>query len=192
MRLVETVLDILRGTRRRAAGRRLRGQTEVEIAPDAKVAFERIRYQPGSFLRIGAGSIVESAIAFDKAGGTVSIGRNTFIGSSTLVCSERIDIGDDVLIAWGCTIVDHDSHSLDWSERKDDVVNWYRKNKDWTHVDRQPIEIRDKAWIGFNVLILKGVSIGEGAVVGAGSIVTTDVPPYSLVAGNPARIIRSL
>lgn len=192
MSLFQTVFDILTSMRRRAARRRLLGQTEVEIAPDAKVAFERIRYRPGSPLRIGAGSIVESAIAFDRAGGAVSIGCNTFIGGSTLVCAERIDIGDDVLIAWGCTIVDHDSHSLNWSERKDDVVNWYHKNKDWTHVERQPIEIRDKAWIGLNVLILKGVSIGEGAVVGAGSVVTKDVPPYSLVAGNPARIINSL
>ncbi|MBK8021791.1 MAG: hypothetical protein IPK19_10285 [Chloroflexi bacterium] len=53
-----------------------------------------------------------------------------------------------------------------------------------------PIRICDKAWIGFNAVILKGVTIGEGAIVGAGSVVTKDVPAWTVVAGNPARIIR--
>ncbi|MCB0501084.1 MAG: hypothetical protein KDD32_00210 [Bacteroidetes bacterium] len=52
--------------------------------------------------------------------------------------------------------------------------------------------IKDKAWIGFNVIILKGVTIGEGAVVGAGSVVTKDVPDYTIVVGNPAKLIKKL
>ena len=59
-------------------------------------------------------------------------------------------------------------------------------------VIRKPIVIKDKAWIGFNSIILKGVTIGEGAIVGAGSVVTKDVPPYTIVAGNPARIVREI
>ena len=55
-----------------------------------------------------------------------------------------------------------------------------------------PIRIADKAWLGMNVTVLKGVTIGEGAVVAAGSIVTKDVPPWTLVAGNPARVIKEL
>jgi galactoside O-acetyltransferase len=64
--------------------------------------------------------------------------------------------------------------------------------KVWTHVERQPVTIESKAWIGFNVIILKGVTIGEGAIVGAGSVVTKDVPPYTIVGGNPARVIREI
>lgn len=55
-----------------------------------------------------------------------------------------------------------------------------------------PVKISDKVWIGFNSIILKGVTIGEGAVVGAGSVVTKDVPAWTVVAGNPARIIREI
>ncbi len=62
--------------------------------------------------------------------------------------------------------------------------------KDWSNVKSSPITIKDKAWIGFNSIILKGVTIGEGAVVAAGSVVTQDVPDYAVVGGNPAKIIK--
>jgi acetyltransferase-like isoleucine patch superfamily enzyme len=55
-----------------------------------------------------------------------------------------------------------------------------------------PVVIEDKVWIGFNVIILKGVRVGEGAVVAAGSVVTKDVPPYCVVAGNPAHVVKEL
>jgi len=118
------------------------------------------------------------------------VGVNTFIGGSTIVCAEHVEIGNDVLISWGCTIVDHNSHSIYWTERASDVKNWYNGNKDWRFVDISPVKIEDKAWIGLNAIILKGVTIGEGAVVGAGSVVTKDVLPYTIVAGNPAKQIR--
>ena len=62
--------------------------------------------------------------------------------------------------------------------------------KNWEHVQRSKIRIGDKAWIGFNSIILKGVTIGEGAVIAAGSIVIHDVPEWSVVGGNPAKVIR--
>lgn len=96
------------------------------------------------------------------------------------------------MIAWGCTVVDHNSHSLRWSERKDDVVNWLEGKKDWTHVKCASVTIGNKAWIGFNSTILKGVTVGEGAIVAASSVVTRDVPPFTIVAGNPAKVVREL
>ena len=95
-------------------------------------------------------------------------------------------------MAWGCTIVDHDSHPIRFSDRQNDVSNWYVGVKDWSHVEIEPVVIQDKAWIGLNVVILKGVTIGEGAVVAAASVVTRDVEPWTVVAGNPARPIRQL
>jgi acetyltransferase-like isoleucine patch superfamily enzyme len=109
-----------------------------------------------------------------------------------IAVAEEVEIGSYVLIAWGCCIVDHNSHSLDWRLRKDDTLGWIHDRKEWAHVKIKPIRIGDHAWIGFNSIILKGVTIGEGAVVAAGSVVTKDVPPFAVVAGNPARVIREL
>lgn len=136
--------------------------------------------------------MLQAKVFFDRRDATLSLGDRTFVGSSTIVIADRVDIGDDVLISSGCTIVDHDSHAQQFRDRKDDVVNWYRGRKDWNHVEISPVTIHDKAWIGLNAIILKGVTIGEGSIVGAGSVVTRDVPPYVLVAGNPARVVREL
>ncbi len=98
----------------------------------------------------------------------------------------------------GCTFMDNNAHSLIWEERKDDVKEWKRgleenkigAYKNWDNVDSAPIILKDKSWIGFECVILKGVTIGEGAVVGSRSVVTKDVPDYAVVAGNPAKIIK--
>lgn len=153
-------------------------------------------------LTLGEGVVLECRITFERDVGAVTIGDGTYIGGSHLICAERIVVGSDVLISWGCTIVDHDSHSLDWRERAQDIRDWREgfqagglsgatRRKRWDVVAKAPIVIGDKAWLGMNVTVLKGVTVGEGAVVAAGSVVTKDVEPWTLVGGNPARVIRT-
>jgi len=72
------------------------------------------------------------------------------------------------------------------------VIDWAAGAKDWSQVKIAPVRIEDKAWIGFNAIILKGLTIGEGAIVAAGAVVSKDVAPYTLVGGNPAVFIRTL
>jgi len=104
------------------------------------------------------------------------------------------------MFSWGCTVVDNNSHSIKWSEREMDVLDWKKgldenrigHYKDWSNVKEDEVIIKDKAWIGFNVTILKGVTIGEGSIVGAGSVVTKDVPDWTIVAGNPSKIIKEI
>ena len=171
---------------------RLKKHRGIIISPTAKVDYWKIRLGVNCQLTIGDGSIIQCPIISDLDGSVIFIGENTFIGSSHIISAERVEIGNDVLIAWGCWIVDHNSHAISWENRRNDVRDWYVGEKDWTNVIRKPVRIKDKAWIGFNSVILKGVTIGEGAIVGAGSVVTKDVPPYTIVAGNPAKIIREL
>ena len=106
--------------------------------------------------------------------------------------ARKVEIGNDVLISWGVTITDHSSHSLKFFQRADDVTSYLRGEKRWAHVTMAPVVISDKAWIGFGASILKGVCIGEGAIVGANANVTRDIPPWIVVAGNPARRIREI
>jgi len=130
--------------------------------------------------------------SLDRPSARITVGDRCYIGRSHLVAAECIEIEDDVIVSWGVTIVDHNSHVLDWSGRSRDVADWRVGQKDWSGVAVKPVRLKRRCWIGFQASILKGVTVGEGAVVGACSVVTRDVPPYSVVAGNPARLIRKL
>ena len=182
---------IVRALQRRAR-MLLARHSGVDIHSTAKVNFRGVRLHDDCRLEIGEGSIVDGTLVCERVGACIAIGRNSFIGGSLLASASRIEVGDDVLISWGCNIVDHNSHAIGWTQRRQDVRDWYHGTKDWTHVAVKPVRICDRAWIGLNVIILKGVEIGEGAVVAAGSVVTKSIPPWSIAAGNPAKVIREI
>lgn len=151
------------------------------------------RQPEGCSLSIGSDSNIEASLVLEQASARISIGSRTHVGGRTvLAAASSIEIGDDVLIAFEALIMDHNSHSLKFRERQRDVRDWINGTKDWSSVAVAPVRIANKAWIGVRAIVLKGVTIGEGAVVGAGSLVTADVPPWTIVGGNPAKIIRTL
>ncbi|MCF8428665.1 MAG: acyltransferase [Bacteroidia bacterium] len=153
-----------------------------------------------NYFTSGDNCIINGEFIFENENGKVSIGDRTFIGGGKFISINNIEIGNDVMFSWGCTIMDNDAHSLLWRDRINDVLDWKKgldENKigyykKWDFVESAPIVIKDKCWIGFNVIILKGVTVGEGAIVAAGSVVTKNVEPYTLVAGNPAKFIKEL
>ena len=165
--------------------------SRISVGERSQVAWRKIKVK-SERLVIGTDCYIQCRIDFDSANGEVRIGDRCFIGSSHIVCHSKVEIADDTIISWGVTIVDHNSHSLDWYYRKNDVVKWLNGEKCWDDVAIAPVFIGPKVWIGFGASILKGVTIGEGAVIGAMSVVTRDVPPYSVVGGNPAKVIRML
>lgn len=177
---------------RNQLAKRFGGADDVRIHPSARISARTLLGPLPSRLVVGSGSIVAARLRAERPGAEIVIGDNTFIGQSTILASRSVVVGDDVLIAWGCYLVDHDSHSALWAERATDVRLWYRGKKDWTHVEQAPVRVGNRVWIGFNAIVLCGVSIGEGAVVAAGSVVTKDVAPYTLVAGVPAKPIKAL
>lgn len=139
---------------------------------------------------VGEGSILHCRFSFDRPAAQFRIGERCYIGKSHLVSASSVWIGDDVVISWGVTIVDHDSHSLNWEARKTDILNWGKGVKDWSDVSIADVRIGSRTWIGFNAIVLKGVTLGDGCVVGAGSVVTKSFAPNTIIAGNPARAIR--
>ena len=172
------------------------------LLPEFNVDIRDEQRSDDNILKIGKECMVACDIIFEKDTGKVVIGDRTNIGNDTKIISiNSIEIGADVTISWGCTIYDHNSHSVYWNERKNDNIRCLKdyiasgnsiKSKEWNNVKSKAIKIEDKVWIGFDCVILKGVTIGEGAVVGARSVVTRDVPPYTVVAGNPARVVKRL
>lgn len=104
-------------------------------------------------------------------GARLHIGNGTYINRNSLIVAEKeVTIGRDCKISWDVFIMDTDQHPLNS-----------------TVPVRQPVTIEDKVWIGCRCTILKGVTIGKGAVIAAGSVVTKDVPPYTIFGGVPAR-----
>lgn len=151
---------------------------------------------------IGEESIIGATIIFEKKGGNVSIGNRVYIGDSKIICKSSITFENDILVAWGVTFYDHNSHSLNYKNRQKDICQVlydhknhsgnYLANKDWSDVESRPILIKNNAWIGMHSFIMKGVTVGEGAIVAAGSVVTKDVPSFTVVAGNPARVVKQI
>jgi galactoside O-acetyltransferase len=153
------------------------------------------------YVKIGNDCMINCRFVFESEAGEVRIGDRVYLGGGTVICRTRIEFGNDIFVAWGGYFYDHDSHSLDYRQRNLDILRQledYRcgrnfiDSKDWSVVNSKPIIIQDHAWIGMHCTVLKGVTIGEGAIVGVGSVVTRDVEPWTIVAGNPAKIIRQL
>lgn len=115
-----------------------------------------------------------------RPGAALVIGDDFGMTGGSIVAEERIAIGNRVAVGANTIIADTDFHPLDPAERRRDPLNGATA----------PIVIEDDVFIGMQCLILKGVTLGRGCVIGAGSVVTRDVPPGMVAAGNPARILR--
>ena len=139
------------------------------------------RIKVGNDFYLGEDSIIHVG-EVDKSGtydAVMTLGnRVTFNRRCTVYCFERIDFGDDVIIASDVFISDT-SKGIDARES-------YR----YQHFETKPVSIGSHAWVGEKAIVLPGVKIGEHAIVGAGSVVTKDVPAYTMAVGNPARVIK--
>lgn len=127
-------------------------------------------------------------------GGEILIGDYCYLGHNSRIWSAKsIRIGDRVLISHNCNIFDNDTHPLDPGERHQQfrqiITSGHPAQID---LKEKEVILEDDVLVGANATILKGVTIGKAAIVAAGSVVTKDVPPWTIVAGNPARVVRQL
>nr|WP_321573710.1 acyltransferase [Nocardioides sp. Kera G14] len=142
---------------------------------------------------VGAGSIVAGQLNTFGHGGKIKMGERCFMGKNSRIWSaEMVTVGNNVLISHDANIHDTISHSLSVADRRDHFDSMFSEIGHPTslpNVPSAPVIIEDDAWIGFGAAVMKGVTVGRGAVVGAHAVVTKDVPPYAIVVGNPARIV---
>ncbi|MCA1657588.1 MAG: acyltransferase [Actinobacteria bacterium] len=136
------------------------------------------------------GSSAYVATMFDLGpAGQVRVGRYSLLNGVRFICDASVDIGDHCLLAWNVVVMDSYRMSADPRRRRQQLLLGAEEGGDGY---LRPVSIADNVWIGMDACILPGVHVGEGSVVAARAVVVDDVPPYTVAAGNPARVVRSL
>ena len=143
---------------------------------------------------IGGHSHIRGELMIFGHGGRISIGEWCYVGAGTRIWSAAsIEIGNRVLISHSVNIFDNLTHPLQAAQRHEQARQIFANGHPRKiFLDEKPVKIGDDAWIGACAMVLRGVSVGEGGIVAAGAVVTRDVPAYSIVAGNPAVVVREL
>ena len=160
------------------------------------LGYPNVHVSLGASCIIRSGFVMNNGVKYSDSGingkcrihvrdkGELIIDENVGISDVTITCHEKILIGKNVLIGVGSQLRDTDNHSLNPNDR---LVG-----KDWVNKKTAPIKIGDNVFIGANVFVLKGVEIGRNSIVGAGSVVSRDIPENEIWAGNPARFIKKV
>ena len=143
-------------------------------------------------IRLGQNCHVRGELLVFPYDGKISIGDDCYIGEGTRIWSEKnIRIGNRVLLAHNVDIHDCNDHPVDEEERhrhfRTIVTKGFAPDFD---LEEREVILEDDVWVGFGACIMKGVTVGKGAIVAAHAVVTKDVPPYAVVGGNPAQRIK--
>lgn len=160
--------------------------------PTARVINNRSDAQ---HIRLGMHTHVRGELLVFGHGGCIDIGDYCYVGEGTRIWSAKsIVIGNRVLISHNVNIFDNDTHPIEdpvarHEQFREIITSGHPARLD---LNEAPVVIEDDALIACQSIILSGVTIGKGAVVAAGAVVTRDVPPYTIVAGNPARLVRTI
>lgn len=171
----------------------------VALHPEAYLettySFHLFRSTAADAIKIGRGASIYLGVMFDlgpKA--RVSIGDFTLINGARVICDAEISIGDYCLISWNTVFMD--THRLPRNvqarRRQLEIAATRRPRSFDDDPSARRIRIERNVWVGFDACVLPGVTIGEGSVIGARSVVAEDVPPFSVVVGNPGRVIKQL
>jgi acetyltransferase-like isoleucine patch superfamily enzyme len=176
---------------------RLLGRATCRLGSGARMLrTARIRNIRGDSdcITIGANSIIRGELLTFAHGGKIEIGSWCYVGESSRIWSgSLVQMGDRVLIAHGVNIFDNLTHPIDPGERHQQIREIFTKGHPrQLNLDERPVMIGDDAWIGAGAFVMRGVRIGARAIVAAGSVVTKDVAADTVVAGNPAFVVKSV
>lgn len=196
-KLLRRVLQIASGALERTWTVLLLYLNNVEFQDIGTKGVPHVSVSRGSTFRIGSGFRMNNGnrgnpigrpqpcTFFTGPGATLEIGNNVGMSSTALIAMSRIVVEDDVKFGGGVCVYDTDFHALDPALRKNPTT-------DRANAKTSPVTIRRGAFIGAHSTILKGVVVGADSVIGACSVVTKDIPPSEIWAGNPARFVRKL
>jgi acetyltransferase-like isoleucine patch superfamily enzyme len=162
---------------------------------ETSYSFLLCRSELAEGVRIGRGSSTYLGTMFDVGPqGRVRIGDFSCIHGAWFICDAEITVGDYALISWNVVFMDTYGVWPDPAERRKqlEAVAFDGCRRMPRGAPARPIHIGRNVWIGFDCVVLPGVTIGDGSIVGARSVVAQDVPPYTVAAGNPARVIRKI
>lgn len=145
-------------------------------------------------ISVGSNSIIKCELLVFPHGGRIAIGDWCYVGEGTRIWSaESIEIGNRVMLSHNVNILDSLTHPLSAKLRHHHLRHiltvGHPKSID---LGERAIRICDDAWIAAGATVLRGVTVGRGAIIGAGAVVTKDVEPWTVVGGNPARVLRHL
>lgn len=170
-----------------------RHRVEYETFPTINGRILIAKFADGGTIRLGRDVTINSSFRSNPVGGhrtcllikgpdaLIEIGDRAGMSNVIIGAYEHVRIGADVNLGGGVKIFDNDFHSLIWEERKADV-----------NLRSRPVIIEDRCFIGADAIVMKGVTIGAESVIGAGAVVTRDVPPGEIWAGNPAKFVKKL
>lgn len=166
-----------------------------DVYIDSSYGFIMFHNEEESALVMGkASACYDQAMFVTSRRGKINIGEFSILNGTTLICSNHISIGNFVMLAWGSVICDNFlGADLTVHERGRIMELTARSGmREMPFTGSLPVHIEDNVWVGFDTVILPGTFIGRGSVVGSKSIVSGNIPPYSVVVGNPGKIIRKL
>ncbi len=173
--------------------------SNVRVAASAYIettfSFSQFRGERPDAVTIGEGASTYLGTMFDVGpNGRVALGDYALVHGARIICDSTVTIADYALVSWNVVLMDSYRVPMDPDLRRALVqrVPSLQPRRIETVDPGRPIHIGRGAWLGFDSCVLPGVTVGDGAIVGARSVVDTDVEPFTIVAGNPARLVRRL
>lgn len=160
---------------------------------ETSYSFTRCRSRAQPAVTMDEGSSAYLGTMFDVGTqGRVRIGRYALLHGVRIICDGEVDIGDHALISWNVVIMDSYRVPIDPVRRRLKLLSAPSGVSAGEHFDvpSLPVRLGPNVWVGFDSCILPGVTVGEGSIIGARSVVVSDIPPAWIAAGNPARLVR--
>jgi len=166
-------------------------QLGCDVFIDTSYAFAAFhsKLHPGLSMGAAAGSYDRSSFVVGPSG-VVTVGDYTCLNGTYIICEERITIGAHCLLAWGSVL--SDSWAVAPVAARRAALRAVVQGHLPSPAPPQPVTLEDNVWVGFGAVVLPGTTLGRGCVVGCRTVIAMNVPPYAVVVGDPARIVRFL